>query len=135
MSKITKNTFIQELLKAIPEFREIHETEKNYHAIGIHLIWGDFARFTEEAIDTNKSELLDRITTFLVRCYTENNNEVSNALFVSFFEHLNDEHLGFFYQKLPKDLSKEVRKYIKAWNEFIDRKKLEASHNTHQNVR
>ena len=38
MTKLTEKTFLNELLKEIPEFKKIYELNKEYHDIGIHLI-------------------------------------------------------------------------------------------------
>ena len=50
MATINEKTFLAELLQAFPEFKDLHESNKEYHDIGIHLIFGDFRRFAEDAI-------------------------------------------------------------------------------------
>ena len=92
MTKINEKTFLQELLIAIPEFKEIHEREKEYHDIGIHLIFGDFKRLALDAVKQNDEKLLKRITNFIVRCHQEDRGEVDNAVMVTFFESMSERY-------------------------------------------
>ena len=86
MTNITEENFLNELLLNFPEFHKIHEDNKENHEIGIHLIFGDFRRFTENAIKNNKNDLLLRVIKFISKCYYENNDEVNNAVLYHFLK-------------------------------------------------
>jgi hypothetical protein len=116
MTKINEKTFLQELLQTIPEFREIHENAK-YHDIGIHIIFGDFRRFTENTIEQDNKELFKRIKDFIIRCHIESKDEINNAVFVSFFENMDEKPLEYFLDSLPSDFTEEVRGFLKAFDE------------------
>ena len=112
---ITEKTFLSELLEKFPEFVELHESNKQEHDSGIHLIFGTFRRFVEEAIQSSNAELLFRIKEFILRCY-ESKDEVKNALFVSFFENLNKEGLKYFYNNLPPKFVTEIKEFLPAFD-------------------
>ena len=117
MATINEKTFLAELLQAFPEFKDLHESNKEYHDIGIHLIFVDFRRFAEDAIARDEKNLFARIKDFILRCDTENEDEVKNAVFVSFFENMNKKPLQYFLNNLPDDFAEEVRKFINAFDE------------------
>lgn len=112
MTLITEKSFLSELLGTIPEFKEIYDKEKEYHDIGIHLIFGDFRRLTELAVEENNSDLLKRIEGFVIRCHQESKDEVDNAIFVSFFENMNEKSLQYFIKKLPAPFAEEIKKFL-----------------------
>ncbi len=116
MTKINEKTFLVELLRTFPEFKETHESNKEDHDIGIHIIFGDFRRFAEGAIANDNKELFVRIRDFIVRCQVENEDEVKNAVFVSFFENMNEESLQYFLNNLPSDFAEEIRNFLKAFD-------------------
>jgi hypothetical protein len=121
MATINEKTFLTELFQAFPEFKEVYENNKEYHDIGIHLIFGDFRRFAEGAIEHSNNELFIRIKDFILRCYAESKDEVKNAVFVSFFENMNEKYLQYFLDNLPNDFAEEVRKFLKAFDEATAR--------------
>lgn len=116
MTPITEKNFLSELFGAIPEFKEIHDKEKEYHNIGIHLIFGDFRRLAELAVEEKNYELLKRIEDFVIRCHQESKDEVNNAVFVSFFENMNEESLKYFYDNLPEKFVIEIKKFLHAFD-------------------
>ena len=112
MSSINKKNFLQKLLLAVPEFKKIHEEESEYHNIGIHLILGDFKRLTEVAVKKKNDELLQRITGFIIRCHDNSKDEVHNAIYVTFFENMNEESLQYFLHRLPKEFAEKVKEFL-----------------------
>src|SRR5690349_8905872 len=103
MQSINEQTFLSELLRAFPEFVAVHEKNKKDHDIGVHIILGDFRRFTDTALAENNEEVLTRIRDFIIRCHTESNDEVNNAVFVTYFENMGEETLEYFYKNLPQE--------------------------------
>src|SRR3989344_465877 len=116
MIPITEKNFLSELFGAIPEFKEIHDKEKEYHDIGIHLIFGDFRRLAELAVEEKNYVLLKRIEDFIIRCHQESKDEVNNAVFVSFFENMNENSLLYFIHRLPIPFKDEIRKFLTAFD-------------------
>ena len=104
--------FLQKLIKVIPEFKKIHEDNKEYHEIGVHLIFGDFRRLAENAIENKNSDLLKRIQSFIIKCHSESKDEIDNAVFVSFFENMSEEGLKYFFEHLPKDFTEEIKSFL-----------------------
>ncbi len=114
MVKLTKHNLTEQLLKHIPEFKKIYEREKEYHDIGIHIVMGDFYRLAEEAIQNKNDALTKKIADFINKCYEEGDEDVHNALIVSFFESMETKALAKFYHYLTKKLAKEVLEHLKG---------------------
>ncbi|MBI2546389.1 hypothetical protein HYV81_04370 [Candidatus Woesearchaeota archaeon] len=115
MSKIAEENFIQELLKEIPEFESVHE--KEYHKIGINLVFGDLKRLAEKTIQQNDQKLLKRIAKFILRCNNEGDKDVQDAVFVSFFETMNEESIKAISKYLPERLNEEIQEFLRKFDE------------------
>src|SRR3989338_9971785 len=112
MVKINEANFITELLLAIPEFKNIHEEEKEYHEIGVNTILSDLKCFAENYQKRKNQEMLKRIAEFILRCDIESRDEVKNAIWVSFFETMNEDTI----QAICKYLQ---TKYYTKFQEFL----------------
>lgn len=114
--KITKKNFLKELLKEIPEFKPIHEEQKEYHDLGINILFGDLKRLTEKTTQENKQELVKRIAKFIVKCYNGDKG-IKNAVFVSFFETMNKDSIESISKYLPKKIVTEIHEFLKEFDD------------------
>ncbi len=130
MTKISEKNFLPELLKAIPEFESVNKKNKEFHDIGIHLIMGDFKIFAENAVQEKNDKLLESIKSFLMRCHDESTDEVGNAVYVTFFENMNDIGLHYFFEHLPKEFAEDIKRFLDAFDKAISSKEYARLKNT-----
>ncbi len=126
MPKITKSNLLSELLKYVPEFKKIHEKEKEDHDCGDTIVMGDFHTFTEEAVKKRKTKLVKRIADFLTRSYAEGDEYTKEVIITGFFEGMEIRASAYFYRFLRNPLQKDVITHYKGymnpeWNSLFQK--------------
>ena len=106
---LTERTYIQELLRQVPEFTTVHEKEEEDHLIGPTVVFGDLARFSNVLIEEQKFEVFRRVIIFASRCYYKSEFKIANAVVVAFFEHLDPDAITYFYEYFPGKLADEIK--------------------------
>ncbi len=80
------NEFMASLRQAFPEL--VDELDEVWRGL-LHLEMGCLARNTQRAIDSHAATEVDRCFEFARSAWLEGDNDVTNALGVSYIEHLN----------------------------------------------
>ncbi len=111
---INEDNFVKELLKSVPEFKEVHKNEKDYHEIGIHLVLGDLKRFAEKTYMERQKNQEKEVLDFILKCLKEGNENVKNAVFVSFFENMDDKCAKNLANQLPEKFRKDVLDFLEC---------------------
>ncbi|MDO8554215.1 MAG: hypothetical protein Q7S22_05385 [Candidatus Micrarchaeota archaeon] len=115
-SKINEKNFIKELINSFPEFKQIYENNKEDCDIGVNIVFGYFRRFCEDAITKKDTELTKRIAQFILRCQEESKDEVQNAVFVSFFENMDNKYLLILVDFFPKEFTSEIFQFLEKFD-------------------
>ena len=117
---INEKNYLDILLKDIPEFAQIYNKEKEDCDIGPNITLGYLRRLLEEALKNHNTELTRKIANFIIRCWKESRDEVGNAVFVTFFENMNEQTFKEFSKSIPPKLVKEVEKFYKNFDKNME---------------
>lgn len=120
MNIITKQNFPEKLLEVVPEFKQSYDKYLNDNDGEnlIHILMSSFYNFLIENFKNGNKDLTKKIIIFIDKSYNEGDNDVINAVNVSFFENLWHESYG--------DLNKEEYEEIKAMMPDTSKKGLQA---------
>jgi hypothetical protein len=84
----------------------------------LHLQMGEFARFTQTAIDIGDKEAWEKIANVFLELWSNCDDSVTNALNVSFLEHLNFEDGKWQRQWAFKLMPKVMRNAWEAMDSY-----------------
>jgi len=84
---ITRGDFLDELAVAVPDSAElVAEHLADNDELLLHLLMSDLLRLTVSAFSEGRTETADRLLAFMDYCVREGDNDVVNAVSVSFVE-------------------------------------------------
>lgn len=111
MQHITYDNFVQSLLAAVPETREIHQLHlENNDEILPHVLLGDVTRFVIDTYRRSNTELLGRTLDFLEEAVSASDEKLQELVIVSFLENLHQA--GNDYEGFKKTLGPNLRKNL-----------------------
>lgn len=102
-------------LKKLPEFDDLFKEE---YSIGPTFHFSDLRRYTEEAVKDKDNIKLKKIGNLLNECWDNGDDDITNAIMVSYFEHLSNKAVKTLYNFINKELKKDAQDYLVAWKKF-----------------
>lgn len=116
MHKITEQNFIEEALKAVPEFHKTCKLDDLFdEEYGIEFKIEGFRIFADDTYRESNYESLNKISDFAIACYQKGNDQVQKFIIAEFFASLDKETLSYFSHKAPKDIIVKTEEFIKKW--------------------
>ena len=118
MAKMTAGQFVLSLLREFPALREELDDESVKGLL--HMEMGCFFRLTQQAIDDEDEATVKKCFQFADSVFHDADSDLTNALYVSYLEHLNfkdgRKRRQWAYSKLPAKLQAGFREI----NEYMD---------------
>jgi hypothetical protein len=110
---VTKETFIQDLLEAVPEARPtVEEHLHDNDELLLHLLMADLLRLAVGTSGRDERDLTKRLLAFVDRALREGDDAVENAVRVSFIEHVGagEGESEAFIASWPSGLQEEMER-------------------------
>lgn len=111
MQNIAYDNFVEQLLTAAPEFRDIHRQHvKDNDEVLPHVLLGEVTRFVIEAHRRANIGLRTRILDFLESAISSQDGKLQELIAVSFLENLHQA--GDDYEEMKELLGPNLRKNV-----------------------
>lgn len=111
MQNITYENFVQELLKAVPETRDIYQKHVDDNGETLpHVLLGDITRFVVDSYRCANTSVLSRILELLEISVSSSDDKLQELVVVSFLENLHQA--GNDYDGLKKLLGPNLKKNL-----------------------
>ena len=102
-------------LKKLPDFDDLYKEE---YSIGPTFHFSDLRRYTEKAVKNKDNAKLKKIGELLNECWNNGDDDITNAIMVTYFEHLSGKVVKTIYKFINYELRKEAQDYLVAWKKF-----------------
>jgi hypothetical protein len=99
---------LDELLVAVPEFRETFDEHVADYGVLPHVLFGDLTRFVLAAHDRHDEDLERRSLSFLDHALRDGDKDVQNLVAVAFVENVDQRRYADFIAEWPNALQAEA---------------------------
>lgn len=122
MDKITNNNVGVLLVNIVPEFESQYNEYliDNDHEKLTHILFGVYLfPFFKETLNGDNQSSLSKIGKFLSDCFEKGDENINNAIHVSFFENMTRESYNRLSKHLSKKLDDNLKEIDKKYHYFI----------------